>query len=93
MGASLLIQRCLREVPLPAVLHRHYFMLLCHAVKGKHDITETDLHLLGTRVPTSLRDRFRAVADRHDRSVSAELRQAIKAHVEEYEIEPEEIAA
>lgn len=37
---------------------------------------------IGGPVPADLAEAFRAVADKHDRSVSAELRRAIKAHID-----------
>lgn len=43
-------------------------------------VTET-VHI-GGPVPTDLAEAFRAVAEKHDRSVSAELRRAIKAHID-----------
>ena len=43
-------------------------------------VTET-VHI-GGPVPADLADAFRAVAEKHDRSVSAELRRALKAHID-----------
>lgn len=37
---------------------------------------------LGGQVPTDLAEQFAQVARDHDRSVSAELRRALKAHVD-----------
>lgn len=44
-------------------------------------------------VPAELADDFKAVADSHDRSVSAELRRAMKRHIEADEKEQEEAVA
>jgi plasmid stability protein len=37
---------------------------------------------ISTRMPTELRDELRRLATEHDRSVSAELRTAVRAHLE-----------
>jgi predicted transcriptional regulator len=37
---------------------------------------------IGANVPSSLRDELQAMADSHDRSFAAELRQAIRFYVE-----------
>lgn len=48
-------------------------------------VTET-VHI-GGQVPTDLAEQFAAVAASHDRSVSAELRRVLKAHVEAHQSE------
>lgn len=42
---------------------------------------------LTAQLPADLRDRLKAVAEADDRTVSYEVRQAIKAHVERLEVE------
>lgn len=42
---------------------------------------------VGGQVPAQLSDRLKKVADRNDRSMAAELRVAVRAHVEAHESE------
>lgn len=41
-----------------------------------------ELKWVSAQVPADLADDFKRLADAHDRSVSAELRRAMKAHLE-----------
>lgn len=46
------------------------------------DTKVTPTTFISAQVPTDLYDSFKAIADEADRSVSAELRRVLKAHVE-----------
>lgn len=42
----------------------------------------TAFTFIGGQMPTALADELKDLAEKHDRPVSAELRQAVRAHVE-----------
>lgn len=52
-----------------------------------------EMRHLSAQVPASLVEEIEALADRHDRSKSAEVRLALKAHIDASRGEDEEAAA
>jgi predicted transcriptional regulator len=55
--------------------------------------TAADMAWLSAQVPKDLKDAMERIAGARDRSVSAEVRQAIRAHVENHDSEPTGAAA
>lgn len=85
MDASHRLQWGVKEVILPAGLHRHNFMLQCTEVKGKQNTTAIrPVHLVGTRLTPEIKSAFELVAAAQNRSVSGELRHMIERRVEDF---------
>jgi hypothetical protein len=51
------------------------------------ELESPTVHVVSAYVPVELRERFARLAEQHERTVSGELRVAMKRHLEEHDID------